>query len=217
MRRILRPTFLVLLSIFILITGCSSGAGQPTAQPTSTLPPEDEGSALLLYVLSSDQPSTGFKASSDIGIPIFMMVDPENTKDMTPITGTTVADYFMQVASGNDQGWCFTEYSFLVEYSVLGYYNPEPTCDFALKITMKVLPDEVVRSKTCIESLEVSMAQVVKGLVIPPPAGLKENNGFHMIPESLPVVTIRKDEHVKITIELKNVVVPPSSGCIFGD
>jgi hypothetical protein len=39
---------------------------------------------------------------------------------------------------------------------------------------------------------------------------------MHKIPGSLPVVPIRKDDDFKITIELKNVVVPESSGCFFG-
>ncbi|MDF1499780.1 MAG: hypothetical protein P1P76_04850 [Anaerolineales bacterium] len=40
--------------------------------------------------------------------------------------------------------------------------------------------------------------------------------GLHKVPGSLPVVPIRSDEDTKITIELKNVVVPTASGCYFG-
>ncbi|MFA9405560.1 MAG: hypothetical protein ACERKX_07050 [Anaerolineales bacterium] len=39
---------------------------------------------------------------------------------------------------------------------------------------------------------------------------------MHKIPGSLPVVPIRDDDGVKVTIELKNVVVPESYGCFFG-
>ena len=208
MRRILRPTFLVLLSILILITGCSGGAGQSSPQPVSTDPPEDEGSALLLYVLSSNQESSGFKASSDIAIPIAFSFDPGNKKGITPIKGKNLADYYLRVAGGVGGPECYTEYTYIVEYIVEGFYNPVPKCDFDLEVIAKVLDDEVVRSGNCPgDPHEVYPAKLV--FIPPPPRS-------YNIPGSLPVVPMREDGETKITVELRNVVVPKSSGCLFG-
>jgi len=213
MRRILRPTFLVLLSIFILITGCSGGAGQSSPQPVSTDPPEDEGSALLLYELSSNQEGTGFKASSDIAIPIAFSFDPGNTKGITPIKGSNLAEYYLRVAGGVGGPECYTEYTYVVEYIVEGFYNPVPKCDFDLKVIAKVLDDEVVRSGNCLGNPhEVYAAKLV---FIPPTQGLQKNEYMHNYPRSQPVKTIRESGGTKITIELRNIIVPKSSGCVF--
>ena len=211
MKRTLRPTFLVILTIFILLVGCSSGADQPSPGPAFTDSPEDEGSGLLLYELSSNQESSGFKASSAIGIPISIIVDPDNTKDKTPIQGTNLADYYMRM-SALDQGvMCYIDFTYLVEYTVKGYYNPAPKCDFDLKVTANIMEGEVVRSGTCsIPIQEMFTEEALFAWHIPPPPG------SYNIPGSLPVVFMRKDDETKISIELRNVVVPASSGCFFG-
>ena len=208
MRKILSPAFLILLGILILLVGCSSGNEGPAARPSFTAPPEDEGSAVLVYELSAEQKSSGLKASSGIGIPIVIRVDSANTKEKTEIEGSTLADYYVRWG-GMDQGtMCFIEFTYLVDYEVKGFYNPEPKCDFDIQVTAKVMPDEIVRSGDCSAPLHDSYPAEV--LFIPPPPGL------HKIPGSLTVVPIRDDGEVKITIELKNVVVPASSGCFFG-
>ena len=208
MRKILSPAFLILLGILILLVGCSSGNEGPAARPSFTAPPEDEGSAVLVYELSAEQKSSGLKASSGIGIPIVIRVDSANTKEKTEIEGSTLADYYVRLG-GMDQGtMCFIEFTYLVDYEVKGFYNPEPKCDFDIQVTAKVMPDEIVRSGDCSAPLHDSYPAEV--LFIPPPPGL------HKIPGSLTVVPIRDDGEVKITIELKNVVVPASSGCFFG-
>ncbi len=208
MRKILSPAFLILLGILILLVGCSGGEKGPSARPSFTAPPEDEGSAILVYELSAEQESSGLRASSGIGIPILIEIDPDNTKDQARIEGSTLADYNVRLG-GMDRGkMCFIEFTYLVEYEVKGFYNPDPKCDFDVQVTAKVMPDEIERSGTCSAPLHDSYPAEV--LFIPPPPGL------HKIPGSLPVVPIRDDGEVKITIELKNVVVPASSGCFFG-
>ena len=208
MRKTLSPAFLILLGILILLVGCSSGDEGPSAQPSFTAPPEDRGSAVLVYELSAEQKSSGLKASSSIGIPILIEIDPDNTKDQARIEGSTLADYYVRLG-GMDRGkMCFIEFTYLVEYEVKGNYNPDPKCDFDIQVTAKVIPDEIVRSGDCSAPLHDSYPAEV--LFIPPPPGL------HKIPGSLPVVPIRDDGEVKITLELKNVVVPASSGCFFG-
>ncbi len=89
-----------------------------------------------------------------------------------------------------------------------GNYNPDPKCDFDLQVTGKYKPGEIERSGTC--SVPFQKMYPAAALFIPPPPGL------HKIPGSLPVVPIRDDGETKITLELKNVVVPASSGCFFG-
>lgn len=209
MRKILSPPIPILLGIMILLVGCSSGDEQPSAVPSVTPPPEDEGSAVLIYELSSEQESSYFKASSDIGIPIVIWIDSDNTKNQARIDGSTLADYYVRLGAGSGGViQCYIEFTYLVEYEVKGFYNPDPKCDFDIRVTAKLMPDEIVRSGNCPASIQESYPAEV--LFIPPPPGL------YKIPVSLPVVPIRKDDETKITIELKNVVVPASSGCSFG-
>ncbi len=213
MRRILRPAFLVILTIFILLVGCSSGAGQPSPQPAFTDPPEDEGSALLLFELRVNQKNSGLKASSDIAIPILIWVDPDLPKDKTHIQGSNVADYSGSMGAGDGSGAvvCTIDFTYLVEYTVTGSYNPGPKCDFDVKVTVEIMKGEVLRSGDCPPVLNKTITD--EGIFmwhIPPPPG------FYNIPGSLPVVFMRKDDDVKISIQLKNVVVPKSSGCFFG-
>lgn len=213
MRRILKPAFLVILTIFILLAGCSSGAGQPSPRPAFTDPPEDEGSALLLFELSANQESSGWKGSSSIAIPIVIWIDPDNPKDKTTIQGSNVADYSGSMGAGDGSGAvvCSLDFTYLVEYSVIGSYNPAPKCDFDVKVTVERMKGEVVRSGDCPAIIKKSFTD--EGLsvwqVSPPPR-------FFNIPGSLPVVWMRKEDEVRISIQLKNVVVPKSSGCFFG-
>ncbi len=135
-------------------------------------------------------------------------VDPAETKEKTEMEGSSIADYHVRLG-GMDRGkMCFIEITYLVEYEVKGFYNPDPKCDFDVQVTTKIMPDEIVRSGTC--SIPLHESYPAEVLFIPPPPGL------HKIPGSLLVVPIRDDGEVKITIELKNVVVPASSGCFFG-
>lgn len=213
MRRILKPAFLVILTIFILLAGCSSGAGQPSPRPAFTDPPEDEGSALLLFELSANQGSSGFKGSSDIAIPIVIWIDPDLPKDKTPLQGSNVADYSGSMGAGDGSGAlvCHLDFTYLVEYTVTGSYNPGPKCDFDVKVTVEILEGEVVRSGDCPPAIHKPITDEAIFLWhIPPPP-----RSFN-IPGSLPVVFMRNDNEVKISIQLKNVVVPKSSGCFFG-
>lgn len=208
MRKLLNPAFLILLGILILLVGCSSGDEGPSARPSFTAPPEDEGSAVLVYELSAEQKDTGFKAESSIGIPIVIVIDPDNTKNQARIEGSTMADYYARLGALDGGKMCFIEFTYLVEYEVKGFYNPGPKCDIDVQVTAKYKGDEIVKSGTC--SVPLQETYPPEALFIPPPPGL------HKVPGSLPVVPIRDDGEVKITIELKNVVVPASSGCFFG-
>lgn len=109
---------------------------------------------------------------------------------------------------------CAIEFTYLVEYEVKGFYNPDPKCDFDVKVTAKIMPGEIERSGTCSAPLHDKFP--AEALFIPPPPGPPKNKGLHKIPGSLPLVPIRADDETTITIELKNVVVPASSGCFFG-
>ncbi len=207
MRGPLRLTSTILLGIGVLIAGCSGGGGQPTAVPSFTPPPEDTGSAVLVYTLDSNKPPE-FKASSSIGIPIIIGIDPAHTKQQASLHGLNVADYVVRI-SGMDQGKeCALEFTMLVDYEVRGFYNPGPACDFEVSVLATVRRESIVKSGTC--SIALQDVYPVEAVFIPPPPGP------HKIPGSLPVVTIRDDEGTKITLELKNVVVPESSGCYFG-
>jgi hypothetical protein len=209
MRRLLRPALMILLAIGLLLAGCSGGQGkstQPTAIPSFTPLPEDTGSAVLVYTLASKK--EGFKASSSIGIPINIGIDPANTKQQAALQGKNVADFVAQV-TGNDQGSeCTLDFTMMVDYEVRGFYNPGPACDFDISVLATLRSDTVVKSGNC--SIALQNLYPVEGVFIPPPPGP------HKIPGSLPVKTIRDDDGTKITIELKNVVVPESSGCYFG-
>jgi hypothetical protein len=216
MRKLLNPAFLILLGILILLVGCSSGDKGPSARPSFTAPPENEGSAVLVYELSLEQKSSGAQASSGIGIPIFILIDEENTKnkDPHPIQGSTLADYYGRIGAMDRGKLCFIEFTYPVEYKVTGFYNPDPICDFDVKITASYKKDDIVKSGTCPIPLHETYPPEV--LFVFPPLGPPEQNGMYKIPGSLPVVTMRDSDGVKITIELKNVVVPASSGCFFG-
>lgn len=213
MRRIMRSAIPILLMFVILLVGCSNKDDQPTANPAFTDIPEGQGTAILVYTLSSEQSSSGFKSSSDIGIPISIFIDPDNPKKQAVMAGSNMADFFLQVG-GMDQGvMCFNEFAYLVEYEVIGVYNPGPKCDFDVKITGKVMDGEVKRSGNC--SFPIHETYPAQLVFAPPPLGPLQN-GMHKIPGSLPVVTILDNGETKITIELINVVVPTSSGCYFG-
>lgn len=143
-----------------------------------------------------------------------MDIDVDNPKDQSRIQGSTLADYHVRLG-GMDQGkMCAIEFTYLVEYEVKGFYNPDPKCDFDVKVTAKIMPGEIERSGTCSAPLHDKFP--AEALFIPPPPGPPKNKGLHKIPGSLPVVPIRADDETTITIELKNVVVPASSGCFFG-
>lgn len=221
MRKIQKRWLPLWLLFIISFVGCSGDNDRPPVGPSSTdtgtpgnggstaPPPEGQGTAVLVYVLSSNQKNTGFRASSDIGIPIAMFMDADNPKDRAIMQGSNIADYHVQMPA-NDQGRpCTLEFTLMVQYEVRGFYNPDPQCDFDVRITGEVVnEDEIVRSGTCSMALHNTFPANV--LFIPPPPGL------HKIPGSLPVVPIRNDGDTKITLELKNVVVPTSSGCFFG-
>ena len=134
MRRILNPLFFISLAIFILLTGCSGKDGKsapPAPQPAFTSPPEDQGSGLLLFELRLNQENSGYKGSSDIGIPLVIWVDPDNPKEKVPIIGSNTADYNGRMAAGQGGGTlvCYIEWTYIVEYSVSGSFNPDPKCD----------------------------------------------------------------------------------------
>lgn len=139
-----------------------------------------------------------------------MFIDPDNPKNQARIEGSNLADYHMRFP-GVDQGReCTLEFTLMVEYEAKGFYNPDPKCDFDVQITGEVVnEDQIVRSGTC--SMALHQAFPAADFFIPPPPG-----GLHKIQGSLLPVTIRNDGVTTITIELKNVVVPTSSGCFFG-
>ena len=216
MRRILNPLFFISLAIFILLTGCSGKDGksaQPAPQPAFTSPPEDQGSGLLLFELRLNQESSGYKGSSDIGIPLVIWVDPDNPKEKVPIIGSNTVDYNGRMAAGQGGGTlaCYIEWTYIVEYSVSGSYNPGPKCDFDIKVTSHIMEGEVVRSTDCpaIMNQAVSDEMIFDFEVLPPPR-------LFNVPGSLPVVWMRKEDELKISIQLKNAVVPESTGCFFG-
>jgi hypothetical protein len=190
----------------IMIVGCSGKATQaPTPQPSFTPPPEDRGSAILVYNLNSKK--AGFNAFSSIGIPIDIAIDPANTKQEAPLGGTNVAD-FVASLPGNDQGTpCTIEFTMLVDYEVRGTYHPGPACAFDITVLGTIRPDSIERTGSC--SLAIHETYPAQAVFIPPPPGP------HKVPGSLPLVPIRDDDGTKITIQLQNVVVPESSGCQF--
>jgi hypothetical protein len=138
-----------------------------------------------------------------------MLIDSDSTRNQAIMQGSNVADYHVRMPAMDQGKACTLEFTLMVQYDVRGLYNPNPQCDFDVQITGKVInEDEIVRSGTCSIALHNTFPAEV--LFIPPPPGP------HKIPGSLPVVPIRNDSETKITIELKNVVVPTSSGCFFG-
>jgi hypothetical protein len=193
----------------MIVVGCSGDSGQTTTVgPSSTDPPEGQGTAVLVYVLDSNQKNTGFRASSDIGIPISMFIPTDNPKAQATMHGSNIADYFMRIP-GKDKGKdCTLEFTYMVKYDVKGIYNPDPKCDFEVQITAEVVQGEdIIISGTCPNPTHEAFP--AEGFIIPPPPGL------HKIPGSLGPVAIRDDNDTKITLEMKNVVVPRSTGCVW--
>lgn len=203
------PSSPKLLVLVLLLVGCSTptpSGEQPQARPSFTPPPEDRGSATLTYKLTSEKPPE-FSATSSVEIPLFIFIDPDAPKEQAIMAGSVQGEYHVKVAGMDAGKLCFIEFTIPIEYDVNGLFNPNPACDFDVNLTAKVKEEGIQRSGDC--SVPVQNSFPAELIFIPPPPGP------HKIAGSLLPVPIRKDAQTDITIELKDVVVPFSTGCQF--